>query len=117
MWNLRDYCEDCECFVEHTNFKEDLIEYKCLCCNKNYQKKIDESWQKRFSNTCNFSNYDINKFILLWRKTVYPYQYMDEWEKVNETSLPKKKAFHSHLNMKDITDADYTHRKKSLLKC
>ena len=42
---------------------------------------------------------------------------MDEWEKVNETSLPKKEAFHSHLNMKDITDADYTHRKKSLLKC
>ena len=35
--------KDCECFVEHTNFKEDLREYKCLCCNKNYQKKIDES--------------------------------------------------------------------------
>ena len=35
-------CETCEityetydCFLEHTIFKDDLIEYKCLCCNKN----------------------------------------------------------------------------------
>ena len=32
----------CDCFLEYTNFKEDLIEYKCLCCNKNYQHKFDE---------------------------------------------------------------------------
>ena len=29
----------CDCFLENTNFKDDLIEYKCLCCNKNYQRK------------------------------------------------------------------------------
>ena len=23
---------------------------------------------------------------------------MDDWEKINETSLPKKEGFHSHLN-------------------
>ena len=27
----------CQCFLEYTNFKDDLIEYKCLCCNKIYQ--------------------------------------------------------------------------------
>ena len=27
----------CNCFLEYTSFKDDLIEYKCLCCNKNYQ--------------------------------------------------------------------------------
>ena len=27
----------CDCFLECTNVKDDLIEYKCLCCNKNYQ--------------------------------------------------------------------------------
>ena len=32
----------CDCFLEHTNFKDDLIKYKCLCCNKNYQHKFDE---------------------------------------------------------------------------
>ena len=25
------------CFLEYTNFKDGLIEYKCLCCNTNYQ--------------------------------------------------------------------------------
>ena len=27
----------CGCFLEYTYFKDDLIEYKCLCCNRNYQ--------------------------------------------------------------------------------
>ena len=29
-------------FLEYTNFKDDLIEYKCFYCNKNYQHKFDE---------------------------------------------------------------------------
>ena len=36
---------------------------------------------------------------------------MDDWEKFNETSLSEKENFYSHLNMEDITDADYTHAK------
>ena len=32
----------CDCFLEHTSFKDDLIEYKCLCCNKNFQHKFDK---------------------------------------------------------------------------
>ena len=39
---------------------------------------------------------------------------MDDWEKFNETSSTEKEDFHSHLNMEDITDADYVHAKKSL---
>ena len=39
------------------------------------------------------SNNDINKFILLLRKGVYPFEYMDDWEKFNETTLPEKKNF------------------------
>ena len=34
---------------------------------------------------------------------------MDDWEKLNETSLPVKEDFYCHLNMEDITDADYAH--------
>ena len=48
-------------------------------------------------------------FILLLQKRVYPYVYMDDWEKLNETSLPEKKDFYCHLNMEDITDADNVH--------
>ena len=50
---------------------------------------------------------------MLW-KGFYPYEYTDDWEKLNEISLPEKEDFYSHLNMEDITDADYKHIKKSL---
>ena len=43
------------------------------------------------------------------RKGVYPYEYMDSWEKFNETSLPSKKDFYSNLNIEDIDDIDYRH--------
>ena len=39
-------------------------------------------------------------------------EYMDDWKKFNETSLPGKDEFHSNLNMEDITDADYMHVKR-----
>ena len=60
----------------------------------------------------NFSNGDLNKFILLLRKGVYPYEYIDNWEKSDETLLPNNEAFYSNLNMEDITDADYRHANK-----
>ena len=60
---------------------------------------------------CNKYRY-INKFILLLRKGFYPYEYMDSWERFDETSLPDKEAFYSSLNIEDITDVDYRHAKK-----
>ena len=33
----------CDCFLEYANFKHDLIEHKCLCCNKCYQKSLMKS--------------------------------------------------------------------------
>ena len=37
---------------------------------------------------------------------------MNDWEKFKEKLLPEKEDFYSHLNMEDITDADYTHAKR-----
>ena len=37
---------------------------------------------------------------------------MDDWEKFNETLLPRKEDFYSHLNMEDITEADCVHAKR-----
>ena len=53
-----------------------------------------------------------NKFILLLRKGVYPYEYMDHCEKFNETMLPEKEDFYHHLNMEDNTNAGYAHAKR-----
>ena len=46
------------------------------------------------------------------RKGAYPYEYMHDSEKFNETSLPEKEDFYSQLNMEDITGADYAHEKR-----
>ena len=51
---------------------------------------------------------------MLLPKVVYSYEYMDDWEKFNETSWLGKEDFYSHLNMEDITDADYAHTKNIL---
>ena len=50
-----------------------------------------------------------DKFNLLARKGVYPYEYMDSLEKVKETALPPKEAFYSRLNDGGISDVDYAH--------
>ena len=85
------------------------MKYKCLCCNKNYSNKIDDDLKKRFKKAFKFSNNNINRFILLFRKGAYPHEYMDELESFNETSLPEKEKFYSNFNMEAITDTDYIH--------
>ena len=37
--------------------------------------------------------YDNNTFILVLWKGVYPYEYMNDWEKLNETSVLEKDIF------------------------
>ena len=80
-----------------------------MCCNKHYQHYFNEKLKEQFFNRYKFSNHDNNKFILFWRKDVY--EYMDDWEKFDETSLSENEDFYSHVNMEDITDADYVHAK------
>ena len=50
--------------------------------------------------------------LLLLRKGVYPYEYIDSQERFNEIILPDKKAFYSELNLEDTTDKDYAHAQK-----
>ena len=46
---------------------------------------------------------------MLLRKGVYPYEYVDNWNRFTEISLPSKEDFYSNLNMEDINDIDYRH--------
>ena len=90
--------------------KDEQLIFRCFECI--YKKDFDTDLIKRFENTYKFCDRGINKFILLLRKGVYPNEYMDDWEKFNETSLPKKEYFYSSLNMKYITDFDHRHPKR-----
>ena len=66
----------------------------------------------KFYNTYQLCNKDLNKFALLLRKGVYPYEYMDSWKRFKEESLPDKEYFYSELNQEHITDEDYIHAQK-----
>ena len=75
-------------------------------------KKLIEGLIKKFPSMYEFCNGDLNKFILLPRKGIYPYEDMDNWRKIDETTLPPKEAFYSNLNLENISDKDYMHIKK-----
>lgn len=49
------------------------------------------------------------QIALLLRKGVYPYEYMDSFDRFNETSLPPKEKFYSTLKLQEISDKDYDH--------
>ena len=75
----------------YESVKDNLIKYKCLSYNKGYLEKLEEKFKKWFKNIFKFSNNDINKFVLLLRKSVYPYENTNESKKFDETALPKRK--------------------------
>ena len=111
-------CSDCKSNLDYVRItKNKKLLLKCFNCNIYYKKKVN-NLIKKFKNTYSFCNNDttvsssserINKFVLLLRKGVYPYEYMDSWERFNEKLLPSKKDFYSNLNMEDISDIDYKH--------
>ena len=96
------------CFV---GLKNNRLIYKSIECKKEWKRSI-EGLTKKFPSVYQFWNGDLNKFVLLLRKGVYPYEYMDSWEKYDENALPYKKDFYSSLNLEDISDEDYAHAQK-----
>ena len=99
---------------QHTDKVSD-IDKKTSQIDKKEQKnnKISQiELIKKFFNIYKFCNEDLNKFALLLRKGVHPYEYMDSWEKFNEESLADKEYFYSKLNKENITDEEYAHAQK-----
>ena len=102
-------CVDCKSCLDYFKTKNEKLILKCFNCEQYYRKTFNKELIKRFKSTYEFCNKDLNKFVLLLRKGVYPYEYMDNWERFNETSLPNKESVHSNLNMENIDDIDYRH--------
>ena len=95
-------CSDCGSNLDYIKIKNEKLILEFYNCKQRYKKKINKELIKRFASTYSFCNNDLNKFILLLRKGVYPYEYMDNWERFNETSLPSKESFYRNLNIEDI---------------
>ena len=55
----------------------DQLIFRCFECKKDYKKNFNRKLIERFANIYEFCNENINKFILLLKKGVYPYEYMD----------------------------------------
>ena len=100
--------------VDNMSGKFNSIE--CKSCAENNRceecKKLIAELIKKFPSIYQFFNGNLNKFVLLLRKGVYPYEYMDSWEEFDEISLPPKKDFYSKLNLEDIINKDYSHAQK-----
>ena len=102
-------CADCKSNLDYIKTKNEKLILGCYNCKQRYRKKFNKELIKRFASTYEFCNNDLNKFVLLLRKGVYPYEYADTWERFSEISLPSKEDFYSNLNMEDISDIDYRH--------
>ena len=110
-------CDSCDSKLEYIGIRKSYkLVFECFNCKRRYLKKISEEIIKElttnFKNTYRFSNGEIGKFLLLLRKGVYPYEYMDDWDRFDEEKLPDKRDFYSSLNMEEISEIDYRHAKK-----
>ena len=96
------------CFV---GLKNKRLIYRCKDC-KNQWKRLIQGLIRKFPSIYQFCNGDLNKFILLVRKGLYPYEDINNWEIFDETTIRPKEAFYTKLNLDGISDADYPHAQK-----
>ena len=99
--------DKCKSNMELINISGDyIVLLGCERCRTKKTKDLVEGALKiNFNHTRRFLGFD-EKFLLMIRKGVYPHEYMDDWKKFVETSLPPRDAFYSRLNMKGISDQE-----------
>ena len=67
-------CLDCESCLDYIKTKNEKLILKWFNCKQYYEKDVNKELIKRFVNTYELCNGNLNKFILLLRKGGYPYE-------------------------------------------
>ena len=87
-------------------FKNNGLRYKLKECRNECANSTNEA-VKNFPILYRFCNGDLDHFFWLSGKGAYHYEYLDSWEKFDETSISLKDTCYSELNEEGIRDADY----------
>ena len=103
------------CIDKERNEKDKLIELRFIDSFKFMSSSLDSltknlvgSGKRLFG----LEDYSELQYDLLTRKGVYPYEYINSWDRFNKTQLPPISAFYSNLNMSSISEDDYQHVQK-----
>ena len=107
-------CKPDKCMKLNINNKNKTLQHKtslpcneCKNCKNTDEACINPNYDKLKYTSKMFKD---KKLDLMARKGVYPYDYMDSFEKFN-SPLPKKEEYFSILNNKHISNEDYEHAK------
>ena len=71
-------CTGCKSCLDYISVKDNQLIFKCSRCNKNHNRDFNKDLIDRFASTYKFCGGNINEFILLLKKGVYPYQYTND---------------------------------------
>ena len=94
---------------------------ECSKCKKEESTLVDEHWvyhsrcqcgvtrPKQLDKSTLPSLQDQHHSHLLAQKGEYPYEYMDDFSKFKDTTMPDKDKFYSRLSDEHISDEEYTH--------
>ena len=95
--------------------KDKLIELRFIDTFKFMSSSLDsltKNLVSRGKKLFHFEDYSELQYDLLTRKGVYPYEYINSWDRFNETQFPPIDAFYSNLNMPSISEEDYQHAQR-----
>ena len=107
---------DCDCTDKNKQqtkikYNDKLVCTRCKSCTKRSKQTI-KSLKDKFPSTYQLTKGNIDKFIFLLRKGVYPCEYMNRWERFDEKHLPPIDKFYSNLNLKDTSKDNYRHAQR-----
>ena len=95
--------------------KDKLIELRFIDSFKFMSSSLDsltKNLVSRGKKLFGFEDYSELQYDLLTRKGVYPSEYVNSWDRFNETQLPPIDVFYSNLNVSSISEEDYQHAQR-----